>query len=210
MADYCILPVANLVAVPAGLSNDQAVLTEPLAAACEILEQLDLRGDERAVVLGDGRLGILCAWVLSTVLNDVTLKGHHATKLERADWNGVRCITEAEEVTRNADLVVDATGSPKGLREAISCCRPRGTIVLKSTVAASYTVNLAPVVIDEQTILGSRCGSMEDAFALLARHPDLPLERLISARFPLEQATTAFRRAVEPDAIKVLLQAEHQ
>ena len=180
-------------------------LTEPLAAACEILEQVRLSGPERAVVLGDGKLGILCAWVLSTVLEDVTLVGRHPPKLEAAAWRHVRTSQGAAGVPVGADLVVDATGRDAGLRDAMALCRPRGTIVLKSTLAAEHRLDLAPLVVHEQTLVGSRCGRFGDALRLMQQFPDLPLERLVTARYPLEKAEAAFQRSQEPDALKVLL-----
>ena len=153
MAETCILPVVNLLALPEGLSDERAVLTEPLSAACEILEQLPLTGSERAVIFGDGRLGTLCAWVLATVLSDVTVVGHHPEKLKTLRWRNIRTVLREEDVDPGADIVVEATGSGAGIVTAMALCRPRGTIVLKSTVAVSGDVNLAPIVIHEQTVL---------------------------------------------------------
>lgn len=203
MADFCVLPDANLLPLPATLSDRAATLVEPLAAACEILEQVPLAGDERAVVLGDGRLGALCAWVLASRLPDVTLLGHHPEKLATAAWRNLR--TELSGGSGQADLVVEATGTGRGLVQAMALCRPRGTIVLKSTVAAAEAVNLSPLVINEITVVGSRCGRFSRALDLLAAFPDLPLERLVSAEFPVERALDAFERARRKDAFKVLL-----
>jgi alcohol dehydrogenase len=206
MAQYCLLPTENLVPLPEGISDERAVWLEPLSAACEILEQLPLRGDERIVVLGDGRIGILCAWVLSTAAADVTLVGRHPHKLAKAGWRRLKTRLWSEPLERNADVVVEATGSGQGVSEAISLCRPRGRIVLKSTVALQGDVNLAPVVVNELTLLGSRCGRFADGLALMQRHPDLPLERLITARYPLAEVREAFARASGSDALKVLLE----
>ncbi len=204
-ADYTSLPTANLVKIPPNMPAEQAVFIEPLSAACEILEQLTLRGDETAIVLGDGKLGILCAWVLSTVLADVTLKGRHVSKLALARW---RCVQTARpgDSLGPADIVVEATGSAKGLGEALALCRPRGVIVLKSTVASGREINLSPLVINEQTIVGSRCGQFKDGLKLLKTYPDMPLERLITARLPLDQAERAFKLAAKPDTLKILFQ----
>jgi len=205
MADYCMLPVANLLEIPSELSEDRAILTEPLSAACEILEQLPLSGAERAVVLGDGRLGILCAWVLATTLSDVTVIGHHPEKLALAAWRHIQVASSPDEIAGNADIVVEATGSGQGIVEAMALCRPRGTIVLKSTVALQGDVNLAPIVINELTVLGSRCGQFKDGLQVLTGYPDMPVERLITARYPIEEAERAFVRATERDALKVVL-----
>lgn len=205
MAEVCVLPDANLLDVPDGLPDDHAVLVEPLSAACEILEQHPLRGGERVGVLGDGKLGILCAWVLAGVGADVTLVGKHSEKLALAEWRGLRTATVAEPLSGGFDLVVEATGSEAGLARAVELCRPRGTVVLKTTVAAPHSLHLAPVVVNELTLLGSRCGQFKDGLAFLARNPDVPLGRLIATRFPIEQAEEAFRCAAG-SSLKVLLE----
>lgn len=209
-ADYTVLPVANLVRIPPNLPTEQAVFIEPLSAAYEIVEQLALRGDETAIVMGDGKLGILCAWVLCTVLGEVTLLGHHAQKLALAKWQHLKTVRHIDARREQADIVVEATGSAQGINEALALCRPRGVIVLKSTVASYGEMNLAPLVINEQTLVGSRCGQFQDGLHLLEAYPDMPLERLISARFPLEQALTAFESAARSDTLKVLLQMDAQ
>jgi len=205
MAETCILPVENLLAIPEKLSDERAVLIEPLSAACEILEQMHPVGNERAVILGDGRLGALCAWVLATVLPDVTVVGHHPEKLEILRWRNIRTVLNENEVAPGADIVVEATGSGAGIVTAMALCRPRGTIVLKSTVAVSGDVNLAPIVINEQTVLGSRCGRFADGLKIMSEYPDMPLDRLITARYPLARVQEAFARARQSDALKVLL-----
>jgi alcohol dehydrogenase len=204
MADYCMLPAANLIEVPPEISDDRAVFCEPLSAACEILEQVPFSGSETVTVLGDGRLGILCAWTLSTAARRVVLVGHHPEKLAIAEWNGVETRLESDGLPTGADVVVEATGSTAGLSQAIAACRPRGTIVLKSTVADTGRLNLAPLVVDEITLIGSRCGRFSDGLRLMRTHPDLPLEKLISARFAPEDALKAFPKAAGPGVLKVL------
>jgi len=206
MAQFCQLPVANLLTVPEEISDERAVITEPLSAACEILEQLPVSGKERVIVLGDGRLGIFCAWVLSTVLEDITVVGHHPEKLRVAAWRHIKTTMNGKNIAPGADIVVDATGSGAGIASAISLCRPRGTIVLKSTVAISGDINLAPIVINEQTILGSRCGRFADGLSIMRAFPDMPLDKLITARYPLDHVQDAFVRAQQSDALKVLLE----
>lgn len=207
MAEFCILPIENLFRVPPDISDEHAVLTEPLAAACEILEQLPpLSGKEKIVVLGDGRLGILCAWVLSTVTADVTIVGHHRDKLDLARWQGIKTAREGEEVPSGADIVVEATGSGQGIVRAMSLCRPRGTIVLKSTIAIQGEVNLSPIVVHEQTILGSRCGRFGDGLKMMCDFQDMPLERLITGRYPLENVAEAFLQAQRRETLKILLE----
>ncbi len=204
MADCCILPINNLVEIPDNIPDDRAVFIEPLSAACEILEQLPLNGSERVVILGDGRLGILCAWVLSTAVSDVTLVGHHPEKLVLAAWNGIKMSHDGSHCC-GADVVVEATGSASGLAAAMALCRPRGTIVLKSTVAVSAALNLSPVVIHELTVLGSRCGQFRQGLALMAKYSGMPLESLITRRFPIEAAAEAFYLAAQNSGIKILL-----
>lgn len=206
MAEFCTLPTANLYEVPPGIADTKAVLTELLAAACEIHEQVRPMGSERVLVLGDGRLGILCAWSLATRCRQVTLVGRHPEKLARASWRDIRTCLEGEALEREADLVVEATGSPEALSQALRLCRPRGTIVLKSTMAQAGTLDLSPLVVNEQTLIGSRCGRFNDALSMMRRFPDLPLERLVTDRFPLPQAREAFKRASEGAALKVVLE----
>lgn len=205
MADHCVLPVANLIEIPDDVPADRAVFIEPLSAACEILEQVPLKGTERVIVLGDGRLGILCAWVLSTATADITLVGHHRVKLEMAAWNGIKTCLNGSECPGNADIVVEATGSWIGLIDAMRLCRPRGVIVLKSTTAAPQTVNLSPIVIHELTVVGSRCGQFQDGLRFLRRYPDIPLERLITHRYPITAAVSALEQATGRNAVKVLI-----
>lgn len=205
MADYCVLPLSNLHVVPVSTADHRAVLVEPLSAACEILEQLELIGSEQAVVLGDGRLGILSAWVLSTVLSDVTLIGYHPQKLEKAGWRTLKAVQVVANRGHGADIVVEATGTGQGLVNAISLCRPRGKIVLKSTVVSKSKINLSSIVVNEQTIIGSRCGRFEMGLKMLESYPDMPLERLISAEYPMEQALEAFEQATQPDTLKIVL-----
>ncbi len=206
MADFCVLPVSNLLEVPAEISDDRAVMNEPLSAACEIIAQLPFEGTERVIVLGDGRLGILCAWVLSTVVLDVTIAGHHPEKLETAKWRAIRTALNAEGVEPGADVVVEASGSEKGIAEAIRLCRPRGTIILKSTVASQGSVNLTPVVVNEISIIGSRCGLSADGMDMLKKYPDMAVEKLITGRYPIEEAVKAFERAAGKEALKVLIE----
>ncbi len=206
MAEYCMLPVENLCIVDTAISEDRAVLTEPLAAACEILEQLTITGSERIIVLGDGRLGILCAWALRTVAEDVTIVGHHADKLDIARWRGIKTSLGLERVKPGADIVVEATGSGSGIAQAMDLCRPRGTIVLKSTVALQDEINLAPIVINEITVVGSRCGRFPDALKMMKDFPDMPLERLLSGRYPLSAAQEAFAEAGDGKALKVIIE----
>ena len=206
LADYCILPVKNLRKIPDSLKDDRAVFMEPLSAACRILEQLRLEGSEKVLVLGDGRLGILCAWVLATVSQDVTIVGHHSGKLLKGKWGTVKAKKGPEKLKGgDADIVVEATGSWKGLNDALFLCRPRGTIVQKSTLALKEAIDLTPLVINELTLLGSRCGSFDAGLKMLESFPGMPLERLISGTYCMEDALLAFQRAEERDSLKILI-----
>lgn len=205
LAEKVTLPVGNLHAVPDGVSDAWAVFTEPLAAAFEVTEQVHVAPDARVAVLGDGKLGLLVAQVLHATGAEVTLHGRHARKLERAAALGVR-VSHADETLRHGacDLAVEATGSPEGLARAISLLRPRGTLVLKSTFHGATSVAMAPVVIDELTIVGSRCGPFAPALrAMAARRVDP--SGLIDATVGLSEGLDAFAAAQRPGVLKVLV-----
>ncbi len=204
MAEYCALPVANLRAVPGKLTDDRAVFVEPLSAAFEMLDQVKVSPSDRCIVLGDGKLGILCAWALATVSRDVTLAGHHPHKLRLARWRRVKAVPAGRTLKTGADVVVEATGSAAGFARAMALCRPRGTLILKSTIAGASKMNLAPLVIHEITVVGSRCGRFERGLQEAVRNR-FPLERLISARYPMAKARQAFARAARRGTLKVLL-----
>jgi threonine dehydrogenase-like Zn-dependent dehydrogenase len=201
-ADLLVVPCINLHRVPDSVPDEVAVFTEPLAAAFEILEQVAVGPGMQAVVLGDGKLGILVAQVLVRAGATVVLGGHHQAKLARARQLGVPTGVP----TRSADLVVDATGAPGGLAEALALVRPRGTIVLKTTVAAPHHLDLAPVVINEVTLVGSRCGLFMRPLATLAA-AGVAVTPLIDAIHPLDDGVAAFARAAEPGVHKVLIDA---
>jgi threonine dehydrogenase-like Zn-dependent dehydrogenase len=201
-ADLIAVPAANLHRVPDRLPDREAVFTEPLAAAFEILDQVPTIAGARAVVLGDGKLGLLVAQVLAGAGASVQLAGRHAAKLGRAHTLGIR-TGDAEP---GADLVVDATGSPDGLVRALALVRPRGTIVLKTTVAAEHRLDLAPAVINEVTLVGSRCGRFAPALAALAAGR-VAVAPLIDAVYPLDDALTAVAHAARPGTLKVLVDA---
>jgi threonine dehydrogenase-like Zn-dependent dehydrogenase len=201
-ADLLVLPSVNLHPVPDCVPDEVAVFTEPLAAAFEILEQVAVGPGMRAVVLGDGKLGILVAQVLKHAGADVVLAGHHQAKLARAQKLGL----PTGAPTPGADLVVDATGTPGGLAEALSLVRPRGTIVMKTTVTAEHRLDLAPAVINEVTLVGSRCGLFTRPLAALgAAH--IAVTPLIDAVYPLDDGVAAFAHAARPGVHKVLIDA---
>jgi alcohol dehydrogenase len=205
MAEAFVLPLANLVPVPSGVSELRAVFAEPLAAACRAVEQAGAGLGQTALVLGDGKLGTLCAWVLAAFGWQVTLAGHHAAKLARAAWRGVDTVLAPAPLPDGVDLVVEASGKADGISQAARLCRPQGTVILKTTLARPGVVDLAPLVVKEIRLLGSRCGLPQQGLAFLEAHPDLPLERLISASYPLAEAETAFAHAQRPEAMKILV-----
>ncbi len=204
-ADLVAVPERNLHAVPGNLDDDAAVFTEPLAAAFQIPAQLSIEKTDRIVVLGDGRLGNLCAQVLARLSDDVTVVGKHASKLSRLAHLGITtCLLNDATNLTPADIVVECTGSPSGLTTALEMVRPRGTIVLKTTIAGEQTLALAPVVVDEVTIVGSRCGPFDRALTALAAG-DVDVRSLIAGRFDLADGVAAMARAGEPGVLKVLL-----
>lgn len=204
-ADQVLIPEVNLHAVPESLSDDDAVFVEPVAAACRIPQQIELRGNERVTILGDGRLGNLCAQVLKFHGCQVTVVGKHDFKLNILRALGIDTILlENVRPDRSSDIVVDCTGSPSGLLLALRLVRPCGTIVQKTTVAAETTMHMAPIVIDEIRLLGSRCGPFDEALRLLAAGV-VQVKPLLSAEYPIADALKAFEHAVRKDALKVLL-----
>ena len=210
-SDYLLLPVENLHVVPEQVSDEEAVFVEPLAANFEILEQVHLKPTESVVVLGDGKMGQLAAQVLALSGCEVLMVGKHTEKLALAEKRGVQTYmlddvnTFALEHGRRVDMLVECTGSAQGLELALRLVRARGTLILKSTVADKSTLHLAPIVIDEIRVQGSRCGPFAPALrALSQRHIDI--HPLISARYALDEGLAAFRYAAQKGVLKVLLQ----
>jgi len=210
-ADYLALPVVNLHRIPAGVSDEAAVFTEPLAAACEILEQVDVRKHGEAAVIGDGKLAQLIARVLRAaglrVELRVTMIGKHEGKLRLARAAGISTVTLSSSRARRSNefsLTVEATGSPSGLALAQKLTVPRGTLVLKSTFHGAANVETWPIVVKELTVVGSRCGPFERALSLL-RSGRVDPRPLVSRVFPLKDAAAAIRYAQKPGVMKVLL-----
>ena len=204
LAERVAVPVANLHLVPDSLSNDRAVFAEPLAAALRIGRQVDLN-QARAVVLGDGRLGQLAARAIKSSAASVLLVGKHADKLQLAAAAGIDAVLlEDFSPDRSADAVIDATGRPAGFELALQTVKPLGTVVLKSTFATGGGINMAPVVIDEITIVGSRCGPFAPAIAALDSG-EVEVADLISARFDLDRGLDALQAAGDGRNVKVLI-----
>ncbi|MEE9615496.1 MAG: alcohol dehydrogenase catalytic domain-containing protein, partial [Anaerolineae bacterium] len=212
-AEYLTMPIRNLLPVPDSLPGEVAVFTEPLAAACEILQQVHVRPTDRVVVLGDGKLGLLCAQVLALTGCNLTVVGHHREKLNILAQRGIPTAMGDESVKPRADLVIEATGRAEGYAAARRLVRPRGTIVLKSTCHVSLDADgstglaevLTMIAVDEVTLVGSRCGPFAPALRLLEQGL-VDVAPLIQARYPLSEALAAFEHAARPGALKVLVE----
>lgn len=205
-AEYFTMPLETLFEVPDNVTDEQAVFVEPLAAACEISEQLHIKPFQKVIVLGDGKLGLITALELNSQNVDVTLVGKHQNKLDIAKAQGVKTkLLNDLKVEKVYDVVVEATGSISGFETALALTKPRGVLVLKSTIAASKEFNLAPIVIDEITVLGSRCGQFPAALRLLQAER-IDFSPLISARYKADEAIKAFEKNKEKDVLKVLIE----
>jgi threonine dehydrogenase-like Zn-dependent dehydrogenase len=210
-AEYLTLPIENLHVVPDSVGDEQAVFVEPLAAACEILDQVSVRGIREAAVLGDGKLAQLIARVLRTAIPRVAMYGKHNEKLKLARLAHIetkKVRGDAGDFSRikanGYDLLVEATGSPSGLALAQHMTKPRGTLVLKSTFHGAAPVETWPIVVKEITVVGSRCGPFDKALALL-RSGKVDVTPLITRTFPLEFAQKAVEFAQKAGVMKVLL-----
>jgi threonine dehydrogenase-like Zn-dependent dehydrogenase len=204
-ADYLTLPDDNLLAVPDSLPDERAVFCEPLAAAYEIFEQTRLEPADSIAILGDGRLGALLALALGAEGLGPIVGGHHRGKLDRLAACGIKVSLESE-LKPGFDVVIDATGRAAGLARALELVRPRGRLILKSTAAATASLNLAPVVVNEITVIGSRCGRLRPALDALTTGRVDPAP-LISAVYPLEDGVAAMKAAGDGSNFKVLLRA---
>ncbi len=204
-AEYITLPLEVLFEVPENVSNEQVVFVEPLAAACEILEQLHIQPIQKVLVQGDGKLGLTTALTLNAFNYDVTLVGKHQNKLDIAKAQGVKTILLDDlDVKPEWEVVVEATGSISGFETAMALTKPRGTLVLKSTVAGSKEFNLAPIVINEITVLGSRCGQFKPALRLLENNR-INFKSFISGIYSVDDAIEAFEKNKDKDTLKVLI-----
>ena len=203
--EFFTLPQANLHVLPDSLPLERAVFTEPLAAACEILDQVSIPPCSAVAVLGDGKLGLLIAQVLDAYGYRVHQFGRHPDKLRISERCGIAVEVASGPLPVAAyDWVVDATGNPEGLRAAAAMVRPRGTLILKSTVHGLVPVDTAPIIVNEITLVGSRCGRFEAALPLL-EHGLIHTEEMVAERFPLAAAARAFEKAAQRGVLKVLL-----
>lgn len=204
-AEYVSLPEKNLLVIPDNVSDEEAVFTEPLAAALEILEQVHIPPYKKVIVLGDGKLGLIIALALSAAGLDITLVGKHEEKLKIAAEQGVKTQLLSElKIEKAYDFVVEATGSISGFETSVALTKPRGTLILKSTIAASKEFNLAPIVVDEITIVGSRCGQFAPALRMLEQKR-IDVKPLISDIFDIDASIAAFERNKEKSSVKVLV-----
>jgi alcohol dehydrogenase len=203
--EFFVLPECNLHVLPHAVGTERAVFTEPLAAACEILDQVTIPDGAQVAVIGDGKLGLLVAQVLNAAGYRVHLFGHHREKLRIAAAAGVLGEVVRDRTPVAAyDWVVDATGNPDTLQKAVAMTRPRGTLILKSTVHGLVGIDTAPIIVNELTLVGSRCGRFEASLPLL-EHPKIHVEEMIAARYPLNEAAQAFAHAAGKGTLKVLM-----
>ena len=205
-AEYLRLPVQNLLPVPAKIADEHAVFTEPLAAAWGITERASITSDTRVAVIGDGKLGLLCAQALALTGAPLLLVGKHPEKLRIAERRGIETenVKRAEKRTREFDVVVEASGVAPGFALALNLLRPRGTLVLKSTFHGASEIDTARLVVDEISIVGSRCGRFEPALDLLKKSA-IELDSMISEEYPLAKGVLAMDRASKKGILKVLL-----
>lgn len=204
-ADRIALPVRNLHAVPDPVSDEAAVFVEPLAAAYQVIKQCPIDSRMRAAVVGSGRLGLLVAQMLATLGGTLIVVGRNPRTLEFCEKRQIRSVSVAELVPRNdQDVVVECTGAPDGMQIALGLVRPRGTIVLKSTYADTGSLNLAPIVVNEVKVMGSRCGPFPDAIDALARD-QIDVSLMIARTYKFERGLEALEAAREPNNIKVLM-----
>ncbi len=208
-AEYLRLPRQNLIPLPDTIADEHAVFTEPLAAACGIMERVPIRKGDRVAVIGDGKLGLLCAQAIALSGAEVLLIGKHAEKLRIAERRGIETATVKKGARRKRefDVVVEASGSPSAFPSALELLRPLGVLVLKSTFAEDAPLqinNQARLVVDEIAIVGSRCGRFQPAIDLLKKNA-LDIDSLISEEYPLSRGVYAMERAGKKGVMKVFL-----
>ncbi len=201
-AEFLALPTRNLHTVPDSVTDAQAIFVEPLAAACEITDRLHVKPTDRVAVIGDGKLGLLAAQVLNLTGCDLLVIGRHPEKLAILQRHKIATTTDADAVTGLFDIVVDCAGQPSGFDLAHRLTRPRGTLVLKSTFHGAQEMPFAPIVIDEISIVGSRCGPFAPALRLLEKRL-VDVDSLLDGEFPIARGVEAFQKAASHGALKV-------
>ncbi|NIM89716.1 MAG: alcohol dehydrogenase catalytic domain-containing protein [Candidatus Aminicenantes bacterium] len=204
LAEYLTLPMDNLHVLPPRISDVEAVFIEPLAASLEILEQIRIRRQDSVLVLGDGKLGLLIAQVLKLKTPKVSCVGKHRRKLEILKEKEIETHLLGTRIREKFDIVVEATGNEKGLNEALSVAKAKGTIILKSTFQGETKVDVSKVVVDEIHLIGSRCGPFSRAIEVLSRK-QVEVEKMVDGDFPLDRAKEAFAFAQKPETLKVLI-----
>ncbi|BAZ21762.1 zinc-containing alcohol dehydrogenase superfamily protein [Kalymmatonema gypsitolerans NIES-4073] len=204
-AEYLCLPIENLHPVPNNIPTEVATFTEPLAAALEIQQQVKLHPDDRVLVVGDGKLGILVAQTIALTGCDLLVVGRHRDKLAHLEARGIKTGFADTVTDRAFDISVECTGNSEGFALARRALRPRGTLVLKSTYAGNLSLDASSLVVDEITLIGSRCGPFAPALDLLQQEK-VDVKSLINARYPLADGLTAFERAQTKGVLKVLLE----
>lgn len=205
-AEFLQLPNQNLFPVPKNVPDERAVFTEPLAAACGILERVSISSSDRVAIIGDGKLGLLCAQVLALTGAQLLLIGKHPSKLQIAETCGIETTNpdEAAKRMRQFDVVVEASGAAAGFGLALDLLRPKGQLVLKSTFHGKTELDAARIVVDEISIAGSRCGRFSPALDLLKKGA-VDVDSLISEEYPLSKGIQAMRRAAARGVLKILL-----
>ncbi|MCD8378682.1 MAG: alcohol dehydrogenase catalytic domain-containing protein, partial [Candidatus Gastranaerophilales bacterium] len=204
-AEYVTMPLNVLFEIPQNVEDEQAVFVEPLAAACEITEQLHIQPIQKTAVLGDGKLGLTIGLTLAAQGLDVTLIGKHKNKLDIAEKQKVKTkLIQDVNPADSYDVVVEATGSVSGFETSLNLVKPRGVLVLKSTIATGKELNLAPIVINEITVLGSRCGQFPPALNLLKNHR-IDFKPFISGVYNIDNAIEAFEANKSKDTLKILI-----
>ena len=208
-AEFVNLPAGNLLEVPPSVSDTEAVFAEPLAAAMGISDRVEIAADDRVAVIGDGKLGLLCAMAVRRKTENVVLIGRHSSKMAIAERSNVATVPEAlaKDLSRGFDVVVEASGSPSGIASAVELVRPLGTIVLKSTFHGDPTWPASRIVVDEISVVGSRCGRLGPALDLLASGT-LDLSPMVAGEFDLADGEAAFAEAAKKGVLKVLLRMD--
>jgi len=203
-AELLTLPLKNLHLVPDSIPDSEAVFVEPLAAALQILEQVPIQERDTVLVLGDGKLGLLAAQAMRMETRNVSCWGKHDRKLAILRNKGILTSLTAQKADRSFDVVIEATGNEKGVKEALRMVRPGGTVVLKSTFVGQPRLDISKIIVDEIHLIGSRCGPFKKAIDVLRRKA-VVIEKMVDGDFPLEKAQKAFRLAQESEVMKILL-----
>ncbi|MGH9970264.1 MAG: MDR/zinc-dependent alcohol dehydrogenase-like family protein [Pyrinomonadaceae bacterium] len=205
-AEFLRLPLVNLVPVPEKIADEHAVFAEPLAAACGIMERTSVTKDKKVAVIGDGKLGLLCAQAIALTGAPVLLLGKHPEKMRIAERRGIETATakKATKRKREFDIVVEASGSASAFATAVDLLRPRGVLVLKSTFHGTTAIDASSIVVDEISIIGSRCGRFAPALDLLGKNA-IDVDSLISEEYPLREGVLAMERAAKKGILKVFL-----